>query len=180
MVRSAWFGIHPRLLLLLSLLPFILPAVLIIVQPADAVTPTPVPPKPTLAGTRSITSTASITATGAITPTTPAAFDKRAAAGQQVYLKNYCGICHSLATAGTTGRFGPPHNGIATIAKQRIADPAYTGEAVTVVQYLRESLVEPRAYITPGYEHTSHPMPPYGQLPKADLDALVYFLLQQK
>ena len=114
-------------------------------------------------------------------PVTPvAAQDKRAAAGRDVYLKNYCGICHTLLAAGTQGTFGPPHDGVATAARQRLADPSYTGKAVTVVQYLRESLVEPAAYAAPGYSYTSHPMPAYTYLPKHELDALVYFLLQQK
>lgn len=97
-----------------------------------------------------------------------------------MYLQNYCGICHVLAAAGTRGTFGPSHDGLATTAKQRIADPAYRGKAVTVVQYLRESIVDPAAYAVPGYAHTSHPMPSYAHLPKRDLDALIYFLLQQK
>jgi mono/diheme cytochrome c family protein len=113
-------------------------------------------------------------------PTPPAVQDARAAAGKQVYLQNYCGVCHTLASAGTRGTFGPPHDGIATTARQRIAAPAYTGKAVTVVQYLRESIVEPAVFAAPGYTYTSHPMPPYAHLPKRDLDALIYFLLQQK
>lgn len=113
-------------------------------------------------------------------PALPHLNDKRAAAGREVYLKNYCGICHTLTAAGTRGAFGPTHNGVATTARQRLADPAYPGKAKTVVQYLRESIVEPAVYAAPGYAYTSHPMPAYGHLPKADVDALVYFLLQQK
>lgn len=113
-------------------------------------------------------------------PHTPVLPDKRAAAGQQVYLKNYCGVCHTLAAANTRGTFGPPHDHIATTAKQRLADPHYQGQAKTVVQYLRESIVAPSAYAAPGYAYTSHPMPSYAYLPKTDMDALVYFLAQQK
>ncbi len=120
-----------------------------------------------------------------VTPATPAPHlpalpDKRAAAGQQVYLKNYCGVCHTLAAANTRGTFGPPHDHVAITAKQRLADPNYGGHAKTVVQYLRESIVEPSAYTAPGYAYTSHPMPSYAHLPKTDVDALVYFLAQQK
>ncbi len=115
-----------------------------------------------------------------IMPHTPAVVDKRATVGQQVYLKNYCGICHALAAAGTRGTFGPPHDHVATIAKQRIANSGYRGEATTVVQYLRESIITPSAYAAPGYAYTSHPMPSYAHLPKQDVDALIYFLLQQK
>jgi hypothetical protein len=148
--------VHQRSLLFLLFISFIALA-LSSARPVSAATPTPAP-----------------------APGTPAVQDKRLAAGRQVYLQNYCGICHTLAAAGTRGTFGPIHDGLATTAKQRIADPAYEGKAVTVVQYLRESIVEPAVYATPGYTHTSHPMPAYAHLPKRDLDALIYFLLQQK
>jgi mono/diheme cytochrome c family protein len=115
-----------------------------------------------------------------VAPPVPTLVNKRAEAGKQVYLKNYCGICHTLAAAGTRGTFGPPHDRVATIAKQRIADSSYRGEAKTVVQYLRESIVNPAAYASPGYTYTSHPMPSYAHLPKQDVDSLIYFLLQQK
>ena len=148
---------HPRHWLSVCILVFGLWLALMLTsaQPVRAVTPTPM-------------------------PASPAVQDARVAAGKQVYLQNYCGICHTLATAGTHGVFGPSHDGVATTARQRIADPAYTGKAVTVVQYLRESIVEPAAFAAPGYTYTSHPMPSYAHLAKRDLDALIYFLLQQK
>jgi mono/diheme cytochrome c family protein len=145
--------IYQRLWLFVLLFLWLLPA--FTTQRAHAVTPTPA-------------------------PDAPAQQDKRVAAGRQVYLQNYCGICHTLTAAGTRGTFGPAHDGIATTARQRLADPSYRGKAVTVIQYLRESIVEPAAYATPGYVYTSHPMPTYAHLPKRDLDALIYFLLQQK
>ena len=185
--------VHLRLILLLLLLPLGLLLGLSRVRLAGAATAagTPRPPTPTAAITATVTTTITATVTATVTAvtsttaltetvTTPAVLDARAAAGREVYLRNYCGICHTLAAAGTNGTFGPPHNGIATTAKQRIADPSYTGKAVTVVQYLRESIVEPTAYAAPGFAYTSHPMPSYAHLPKRDLDALIYFLLQQK
>lgn len=195
--------VHLRLSLLLLLLPIGLLLALSGAQPAGAAsaTATPRPPRPaatvTPSVTPSVTAAKPLTSTGATTTTqaatvvtaataltatvtAPVALDARAAAGREVYLKNYCGICHTLAAAGTNGTFGPSHNGIATAAKQRIADPSYGGKAVTVVQYLRESIVEPTLFAAPGYAYTSHPMPSYAHLPKRDLDALIYFLLQQK
>ena len=181
--------VHLRLLLLLLLLPFGSLLGLSRARPVTAATAagTPRPPAPTATVTTSVTATVTatvtaVTPTAALTPTvtTPIALDARAAAGREVYWHNYCGICHTLAAAGTNGTFGPPHNGIAATAKQRIADPSYTGKAVTVVQYLRESIVEPSVYAAPGFAYTSHPMPSYAHLPKQDLDALIYFLLQQK
>ncbi len=110
------------------------------------------------------------------TPTVDAA---RLAAGKAVYLANYCGVCHTLAAAGTAGIFGPSHERMGRTAVQRIAAPSYTGAAATAADYIRESIVAPAAYFAPG-ANARHPMPPYAHLPRADVDALVYFLLQQQ
>jgi cytochrome c5 len=141
-------------------------------RPAAAATPAQSPPPKTTPAAAQAMPTGE--------PTPEPTLDGRALAGRQVYLKQYCGLCHTLTAAGTTGPFGPPHDHLATTARQRIRDPAYGGKAVTVAQYIRESIVAPKAYAVPGFGHTSHPMPEYSFLPKADIDALVYFLLQQK
>lgn len=101
------------------------------------------------------------------------------AAGRAAYLANYCGICHTLSAAGTTGIFGPSHEHMGRTAAERIAAPAYTGIATTAADYIRESIVTPAAYFAPG-ANGRHPMPPYAHLARADIDALVYFLLQQQ
>jgi nitric oxide reductase subunit C len=111
------------------------------------------------------------------TPTIDAA---RLAAGKAVYLANYCGVCHTLASAGTAGVFGPSHERIGRTAAQRIADPSYKGAARTAAEFIRESIVAPSAYFAPGAANGRHPMPSYAHLPQADLDTLVYFLLQQR
>ncbi len=116
------------------------------------------------------------------TPTAkPAPVDQRLLAlGKSIYLKNYCGTCHSLTAAGTRGSFGPSHDHIATVAARRLAAPGYKGEAHTAAEYIRESIVNPTAYADPSVVNVRHVMPPYAHLSQADVDALVYFLLQQK
>lgn len=111
------------------------------------------------------------------TPTVDAA---RLATGKAVYLANYCGVCHTLQAAGTAGVFGPSHEHMGRTAAQRIADPSYKGAARTAAEFIRESIVTPSAYFAPGVVNGRHPMPSYAHLPQADLDALVYFLLQQR
>ena len=101
------------------------------------------------------------------------------AAGLAVYRAQYCGVCHELAAAGTTGTFGPSHNGLGATAAARMAAADYTGAATTPAQYIYESIVTPELYIVPTYAMTSHRMPPYGHLPAADLAALVAFLAAQ-
>lgn len=101
------------------------------------------------------------------------------AAGIAVYRANYCGACHALTVAGTGGTFGPTHDGMAEVAAARLHDPAYAGAAVTPTQYLRESILDPNAYLTPGYAQSAHAMPAFVHLPEEDLEALVVLLLAQ-
>lgn len=101
------------------------------------------------------------------------------AAGLAVYRAQYCGVCHQLDAAGTRGPFGPTHNGMGTTAVERLADPAYQGNATTPREYIIESLVDPLAYIVPNYAMSSHRMPIYSHLTEEELDALAAFLLAQ-
>jgi mono/diheme cytochrome c family protein len=102
------------------------------------------------------------------------------AKGIELYHAQYCGICHELAAAETAGIFGPAHDGVATSALDRLNDPRYNGTASTAAEYIRESLLDPGAYIVEGYVGTSHAMPPYTFLSEEDVSALVAFLLTQK
>lgn len=109
-----------------------------------------------------------------VDPSLPAPADTR---GVEVYRANYCGACHALTAAGTTGTFGPPHDGMAAIAAERLHDPAYTGAATTPAEYVHESIVDASRYLTPGYRRSAHPMPSFDHLPEADLEALVDLLV---
>lgn len=100
--------------------------------------------------------------------------------GLAVYRAQYCGVCHTLSSAGTKGTFGPPHDGMGVTAAQRIADPGYSGAATTAAGYLYESLVKPEAYFVEGYISSSHRMPPYTHLSEDELQELVAFLLAQQ
>lgn len=101
------------------------------------------------------------------------------AAGLAAYRAQYCGVCHLLAAAETRGTFGPTHNGMGATAALHLADPNYAGTATTPAEYILESIVDPQAFIVPGYATTSHRMPPYAHLEAATLEALVAFLLAQ-
>ena len=102
------------------------------------------------------------------------------ARGVEVYRANYCGTCHTLAAANTRGTFGPAHDNEGLDAARHLADPNYHGAASTPAGYLRESLLEPGAFYTPGYESTNHHMPALAHLPAEDIDALVALLLSQR
>lgn len=101
------------------------------------------------------------------------------AAGITVYRANYCGVCHELPAAETRGTFGPTHAGMGATAAERLLDPAYGGAATTPAEYITESILQPSAYLVPGYATSAHPMPSFAHLPEVDIAALVELLLAQ-
>jgi mono/diheme cytochrome c family protein len=100
------------------------------------------------------------------------------AKGLELYLKNSCGVCHTLGKAETKGQFGPAHDGLGVVAAARIQDPNYTGKATTAEDYIRESILEPQTYLVPGYGVSRYKMPAFTNLSQEDVDALVYMLSQ--
>lgn len=116
--------------------------------------------------------------TGAAGPSEQPAEGERYASGRALYLDYHCGSCHALRAAGSAGFFGPGQDALGIVAQARIADPGYTGSATTAAEYIRESIVDPGAYIVPGYAFTRHHMPTY-DMSAEELDALVFFLVEQ-
>lgn len=99
--------------------------------------------------------------------------------GITIYRANYCGVCHELPAAETRGTFGPTHANMGATAAERLLDPTYGGQATTPAEYLAESILQPAAYLVPGYATSAHPMPSFAHLPAADIAALVELLLAQ-
>lgn len=87
------------------------------------------------------------------------------ARGRQVYRELGCASCHLIAGQG--GRSGPELTRAAEVASERRpTDPD---------GYLRESVLEPGAFLVPGYTDVM----PRGltmRLSQADLDALIAYL----
>jgi cytochrome c oxidase subunit 2 len=88
-------------------------------------------------------------------------------AGKTVYNNNGCGSCHTLTAAGSTGKVGPNLDHL-------VAEAKTAGQALE--PFIRQSIVEPNAYIAPGYPANVMPKT-FGQLPPDQLDALVKFLV---
>jgi cytochrome c oxidase subunit 2 len=87
--------------------------------------------------------------------------------GAAVFKNNPCGSCHTLAAAGATAKVGPDLDKL----------PQWAAEAKQPLeQFIRTSITDPNAYIQPGYP--KNVMPPFASLPKAQLDALVQYLIQ--
>lgn len=90
-----------------------------------------------------------------------------------------CVACHS--TSPGVSLAGPTLAGLATRAADLINSPDYTGDAKDVAGYIREAIVEPSKYITPGPMYSANGvsfMPPtYGNdLTSEEIDQLVAYL----
>jgi cytochrome c oxidase subunit 2 len=85
-----------------------------------------------------------------------------------------CVACHTVAGVPGGNRIGPDLTGMAAAAGAR--KPGMDAEA-----YVRESLVQPQAFVVPGYggsgNSPGNPQMPVLPLTEADVDALVAFLL---
>ena len=83
-----------------------------------------------------------------------------------VFADNGCASCHTLKAAGASGKVGPDLDKL----------PAYAKQAGKPLEdFVRESIVDPNAYVQPGFPKGV--MPPFATLPKDQLDALVAFLI---
>lgn len=94
----------------------------------------------------------------------------------QAFTNLGCSACHTLgAVPGATGTTGPKLDGIGSRAEQRGQE---TGRGLSAEQYLRESILNPSAYVVPGFAPV---MPPFeGRITAEQLDAIVQYLLKQK
>lgn len=101
-----------------------------------------------------------------------------AGAGVTIYQENGCNGCHLLEEANAVGAVGPTHENLAETSASRIADPAYTGEAASVEDYIRESIRNPGVYLVEGYANSMPAFSPEA-ISDEELDALVELLLQQ-
>ena len=97
-------------------------------------------------------------------------------------VKSGCGSCHVIpGIPNAKGTVGPDLTHIATVAKQRISSPDYNGHAKSVIEYLRESIVNPDVYVVP--QCPQGPCAP-GQMPVTlkqvltdkELEAIVQYL----
>lgn len=116
-------------------------------------TPTPSPPS-------TVTSTTATSTTSTSTTSTTST-------GLSVFNGNGCSSCHTLSAAKATGTVGPDLDKLVSYAKQA---------KQPLTAFVHRSIVDPSAYVQSGYPNL---MPQtFGQLPKAQLDALVTFLVQ--
>lgn len=93
-----------------------------------------------------------------------------------------CKGCHAIAGTSAAGVVGPDLTHIGTVAQERLDAPDYGGSATTVEDYIRESILEPNAYLVldkPGYVANGNSLMPAAvgeALSQAELDQLVTYL----
>jgi cytochrome c oxidase subunit 2 len=91
------------------------------------------------------------------------------AAGLSVFNSNGCSSCHTLTAAKATGTIGPDLDKLVAYAQQA---------KQPLEAFIHQSIVDPNAYIQPGYPKGVMPGN-FGQLlTKSQLDALVAFLAE--
>jgi len=88
------------------------------------------------------------------------------AAAKTIFVNNGCNGCHTFKPAGANGKVGPDLDKLSESAKT-------AGQPLD--DFIRQSIVDPNAYIAPGYPRGVMPET-FSSLPKEQLDALVKYL----
>jgi cytochrome c551/c552 len=92
-----------------------------------------------------------------------------AAAGKTVFASNGCASCHTFKPAGASGTIGPDLD-------TAPASDAKADHNMALAAFIKESIVQPDAYIAKGYSKGIMPST-FGQsLSKSDLQNLVAFI----
>ncbi len=89
--------------------------------------------------------------------------------GRQTYTTYGCAGCHTLEDAGAAAATGPSLDGLAEVYDKR--NPRLSLEA-----YIRQSIVDPRALVVPGFRADGMPANYSRQLSRAEIDTLVDYL----
>jgi cytochrome c oxidase subunit 2 len=89
-----------------------------------------------------------------------------------VFISSGCGSCHTFKPAGANGTIGP------NLATTPTVDANKTH--IQLAAFIRESIVKPNAYISPGYPRGVMPQTFATSLTKTELDNLVAFIISGK
>lgn len=69
----------------------------------------------------------------------------------QLFVQSGCAVCHTIpGIEAAKGKQGPKLV-LGINGRKRLTDPNYTGTATTVREYITESILNPKAYVVPGY-----------------------------
>jgi cytochrome c2 len=111
-----------------------------------------------------------------VAPPPAAAPDKGDAAnGEKLFASSGCLACHSLKEGEKI--VGPSQYHVGRAAASIIKDSSYTGKAKTAGDYVRESIVDPNAYVVPGFAPGIMPQDFGKKLSAQGIDDLIAFLM---
>jgi mono/diheme cytochrome c family protein len=105
------------------------------------------------------------------TKTVPAKPSGNPAAGKAVFNSAGCGACHTYAPAGSKGAVGPDLD--------KLAESATKASRGSLQQFTHESIVDPNAYVAPGYAKGIMPATFGTTLKPQQINDLVAFLTQK-
>lgn len=92
------------------------------------------------------------------------------AAGREIFTSAGCDACHTLGDADATSQVGPELDALADVAENR--EPGTSAE-----EYVKESIVDPPAFVVEGYSGDTMPKTYEDQLTPEEIDTLVEYLL---
>jgi cytochrome c oxidase subunit II len=89
------------------------------------------------------------------------------ASGEATFKANGCSACHTLSAAGATGKVGPDLDDLK-------AEAAKAGQPLDA--FIKTSIIDPGAYVAPGYVNGIMPSTFKSSIPGPALDQLVQYL----
>lgn len=92
------------------------------------------------------------------------------AAGREIFTSAGCDACHTLGDADASAQVGPELDALADVAEER--KPGMSAE-----EYVKESIVDPPAFVVEGYSGDTMPQTYEDQLTPEEIDTLVEYLL---
>ena len=94
----------------------------------------------------------------------------------KLFVQSGCAVCHTIpGIAPAKGRQGP-RLVLGTTGPLRLADPEYHGTAESVREYIQESVLNPGAYVVPGYSDRVMPRWYGKRLNAKSLDRIATYL----
>ena len=124
----------------------------------------------TVGGSTTAATTTSATTTGSSSTTTSSGGGGNAAAGKSVFASSGCASCHTFQPAGATGTIGPDLDSAP-------ASDAKADHNTPLAAFIKESIVNPDAYIAKGFSKGLMPTNFGTQLSSSQLNDLVAFIL---
>ena len=94
----------------------------------------------------------------------------------KLFVQSGCAVCHTIpGIAPAQGRQGP-RLVLGTTGPLRLADPEYHGTAESVREYIQESVLNPGAFVVPGYSDRVMPRWYGKRLNAKSLDRIATYL----